>query len=68
MYVGEGGLGVRQRNAGKSYKWYFDGGYAISQHHIQSIEVDAALGQMTYQVYFDGRFRYPLTFKLSKDL
>lgn len=64
IYVGEGGLGVKQRNAGKSYKWYFDGGYAISQHHVQSIEVDALNKTMTYQVYFDGRFRYPLNFSL----
>jgi len=64
IYVGEGGLGVKQRSAGKSYKWYFDGGYAKSQHHIQSIELDAVNNKMTYQVYFDGQFRYPLIFNL----
>ena len=64
IYVGEGGLGVRQRNAGKSYQWYFDGGYAMSQHHIQSIEIDAEKKQMMYQVFFDGKFHFPLTFKI----
>ena len=64
IYVGEGGLGVGQRNAGKNYKWYFDGGYAFSQHHIQSIELDAKAKKMQYQVFFDGDFHYPIIFNL----
>ena len=64
VYVGEGGLGVSQRNAGKSYKWYFDGGYAFSQHHVQSIEIDVEAKKMTYQVYFDGNYNYPIHFNL----
>ena len=65
IYVGEGGLGVPQRQASKKDEWYFkDGGYAMSAHHIQSIEISGGDAlKMTYQVYYGGKFRHKLTFK-----
>ncbi|MFZ8933702.1 MAG: metallophosphoesterase family protein [Bacteriovoracaceae bacterium] len=35
VYLGEGGLGVKQRDPKRSNKWYFQSpGYAYSMHHI----------------------------------
>ena len=64
--MGEGGLGVPQRTPGKSDKWYFgSGGYALSQHHIQSIELDVQQEEVTYRVYFNDDFHYPLSFAIK---
>lgn len=39
VYVGEGGLGVKQRNPVKD-RWYLKSpGYATSKHHVMSLEV-----------------------------
>jgi hypothetical protein len=67
IYVGEGGLGVPQRNPSQADQWYFNnGGYAISQHHIQSLEVnvtDSVASSLSYQVYFDKQYQKAITIK-----
>ncbi|SMF28446.1 purple acid phosphatase family protein [Pseudobacteriovorax antillogorgiicola] len=65
VYVGEGGLGVAQRGASQSGQWYFEGGYAIGQHHIQSLsfQMNSATPQIEYKVYYDNTSHYPLTLR-----
>ena len=57
IYVGEGGLGVEQRTP-KGGKWYFEGGYTKSQHHIQSIAIEKS--KLTYEVYYNNKFNHKL--------
>jgi hypothetical protein len=67
VYVGEGGLGVPQRDPSQADAWYFaNGGYAISQHHIQSLEVTVTgdlPSKLKYQVFFDGKYQKEISFK-----
>ena len=40
IYVGEGGLGVKQREPKMHNEWYFQApGYAVSKHHIMRLKV-----------------------------
>ena len=69
IYVGEGGLGVDQRSADRKKEWYFEnGGYAKSQHHVQSIELiadDNGPKDLVYQVYYDNSFRHRIKMSLA---
>jgi hypothetical protein len=38
VYIGEGGLGVKQRSP-KADRWYFEGGITASTHHVQKLTV-----------------------------
>lgn len=50
IYVGEGGLGVKQRKPSNKDKWYLNaqGAYAISAHHVQLLTVHP--NEMQYEV------------------
>jgi hypothetical protein len=48
VYVGEGGLGVKQRNPKKD-RWFLRSpGYATSKHHVMTLEVTPS--RMIYTV------------------
>ena len=50
VYVGEGGLGVRQRKPKHKDKWYFQApGFATSKHHIQLLKVES--NKMDFEIY-----------------
>lgn len=72
IYVGEGGLGVRQRDAKNADEWYFNsdfGGYATSQLHVQSLSVTSTgngPAKLTYEVYYDNSFNHKIEL-MSKD-
>lgn len=72
IYVGEGGLGVRQRLPWRATRWYFNrkfGAYALSQHHIQSLSISSDVfgnDKLTYEVYYDQSFHHRIDFA-SKD-
>ena len=72
VYVGEGGLGVRQREAKKADEPYFNpdfGGYATSQLHIQSLSVSSTgtgPSKLIYEVFYDGSFNHRIEL-MSKD-
>ncbi|MFK7826794.1 MAG: hypothetical protein AB8G05_21810, partial [Oligoflexales bacterium] len=71
-YVGEGGLGVRQREAKKANEPYFNpdfGGYATSQLHVQSLSITSTgsgPSKLTYEVFYDASFNHKIEL-ISKD-
>lgn len=49
-YVGEGGLGVKQRIPKRKDEWYFQSpGYAVSAHHVMKLRVESE--KMIYSVH-----------------
>ncbi|MGE0173310.1 MAG: fibronectin type III domain-containing protein [Oligoflexales bacterium] len=65
IYVGEGGLGVPQRNAANADEWYFqNGGYAISGHHVQLVTMTP--NEFTFSIVGETKTIDPaLGFKLT---
>jgi hypothetical protein len=41
VYIGEGGLGVKQRTP-DAERWYFEGGITASANHVQKVSVTKA--------------------------
>ena len=73
IYVGEGGLGVNQREAVRANRAYFNpdfGGYATSQLHVQSLSVTSTGNEpskLIYEVVFpDSTFNHKIEL-MSKD-
>lgn len=79
VYVGEGGLGVKQRDPADNdvvrKRFGFnpfaskDGGYQFKQHHVQSLEISPNGGNpsvLTYKVYYDGGYNHKIDLP-SKD-
>ena len=62
IYVGEGGLGVKQRSPRNQDAWYLqDPGYAISAYHFQKLKIEN--NEMEYQVILmDGNIFDTMTF------
>lgn len=62
IYVGEGGLGVKQRLPTRKFSWYFQGGYALRRHHVQSLYINSYGGatnrHISYQVFYDDSYHY----------
>lgn len=58
IYVGEGGFAAPIRSAKQSHQWWFEGGYAYGQFHIQSLAF--SLNSYTYSVFYDGAFHHEL--------
>lgn len=66
IYVGEGGLGVAQRDSQRKDEWYFEqGGYAMSMHHVQSLSFSPPQnndkGKLQYSVFYNNQYNREIT-------